>query len=308
MKQRFYVLLVPVITLAVAAVSTADKAKTAQAAKKGNIRPTAGSLNHSHSAGTNAASRQAMPVAGSQSAKSAHAVSWPLSLLKQLDSSMMLAKQGDADVTSGNWDQARESYQKALDIWPDNTFALYGLGNYAASIGNTATAIKYYRKAVYSDNPYEAPDGIRENNSGRLMEYALLLSKAGQQKEALTIYRRGAHVLNYLDGKPNLVVPLPGFEPGEWANTPKHLQAMTHLGLAIDETGFGDALVEKHLQQAVALAPDSPLPYFYRAEHEKKIPAGYKKAKEDYALAQQFGNADVAAGVEKAERISPSLR
>ena len=220
----------------------------------------------------------------------------------------MLAKQGDTDVTSGNWDQARESYQKAFDIWPDNTFALYGLGNYAASIGNTATAIKYYRKAVYSDNPYEAPDGIRENDAGRLMEYALLLSKAGQPKEALTIYRRGAHVLNFLDGKPNLVVPLPDFEPEGWVNTPKHLQAMAHLGLAIDKAGFGNALVEKQLQQAVALAPDSPLPYFYRAQHENKSPLTQQKAIADYQLAQQFGDADVTAGVEKAKQITPGLR
>ena len=221
---------------------------------------------------------------------------------------MVLAKQGDSYVNSNNWDQAKECYQKALNIWSDNTFALYGLGNYAASIGSTNTAIGYYRKAVYSDNPYQSTDGIRENDAGRLMEYAILLSQAGQQKEALTIYRRGAHVLNYLDGKPNLVVPLPDFEAGGWANTPKHLQAMAHLGLAIDKAGFGDALVEKHLQQAVALSPDSPLPYFYRAEHENGSPVTQQKAIADYNQAQQFGDTDVAAGVEKAKQITPGLR
>jgi len=286
MKQRFYVLLIPAISLAIVPASLADRAKTARATQTGSARQ----------------------VTGGHSATSASPPNWPLSDIKHLDDSMVLAKQGDAYANSGNWDQAKECYQKALAIWPDNTFALYGVGNYAALTGNTNNAIGYYRKAVYSDNPYQSSDGIRENNAGRLMEYALLLSQAGQQKEALAIYRRGAHVLNYLDGKPNLVVPLPDFEPGEWVNTPKHLQAMAHIGLAIDKAGFGNASVEKHLQQAVALAPDSPLPYFYRAEHEKKSPAGYKKAKADYALAQQFGDADVATGIEKAERISPNLR
>lgn len=308
MKPRFYILLIPVVCLAVAGASISEKAKKAQAAEKGNVKPIPTAQDHRYASGTSAVSRQARQVTGSQPAISASPPNWPLSDIKHLDDSMVLAKQGDADTTSGNWDQAKECYQKALAIWPDNTFALYGLGKYAASIGNTVSALGYYRKAVYSDNPYQSTDGIRENDAGRLMEYALLLSQAGQQKEALAIYRRGAHVLNYLDGKPNLVVPLPDFEPGEWVNTPKHLQAMAHIGLAIDKAGFGNALVEKHLQQAVALAPDSPLPYFYRAEHEKKSPAGYKKAKADYALAQQFGNPDVAAGVEKAERISPNLR
>ncbi len=310
MKQQFYLLFIPVVSLAIAATSMAEKAKTAKTAEKGNIKQTliSPALDHQHTFSTRTTSKRIGKIATGQPTASASPPDWPLSDIKQLDNSMVLAKQGDTYVNSGNWLQAKECYQKALAIWSDNTFALYGLGNYAASIGNTATAIDYYRKAVYSDNPYQSTDGIRENDAGRLMEYALLLSQAGQQKEALKIYRRGAEVLNYLDGKPNLVVPLPGFEPGEWANTPKHLQAMAHIGLAIDKAGFGNALVEKHLQQAVALSPDSPLPYFYRAEHEKKSPAGRKKAKADYALAQQFGNPDVAAGVKKAERISPNLR
>ncbi len=225
-----------------------------------------------------------------------------------MDKSIDLARQGDADATLGNWRQAKACYQRSLASWPDDSFALYGMGQCAANAGDITDAIGYYRTAIYTNDPNQSSDGYRENDGARLMEYVLLLSEGGQTQEAMTIYRRATHVINYLDGHQNVDVLLPNFRPGEWAYTPQRLRAMAHIGIALAHPGFNDRLALSHLQKAIALAPNSPLPFFYRGQCEDKWLGHPKKAKADYEYARQFGNAEVEAWVEKAKANRPFLR
>ena len=71
---------------------------------------------------------------------------------RRLDKSVDLAKAGDADAERRDWPQAITHYQQALDLWPDNSTALYGLGKAADAAGDIASAVRYYRTATYADN------------------------------------------------------------------------------------------------------------------------------------------------------------
>ena len=126
--------------------------------------------------------------------------------------SIALAERGDASVKRLAWREAKQEYQQALDLLPDSKPALYGLAKCSQNNGETAKAIGYYRKAVYSTNP--ADKGFGETNTSRLMELALLLNKTGQIDEALSVYNHAASALDYQDsdnhnGEPHLKVLLP---------------------------------------------------------------------------------------------------
>jgi len=228
--------------------------------------------------------------------------------IRQLDKSARLADQGNAEIDKGEWQQGEDHCRRALAIWAENGDALYGLGKCAENAGDIMGAVGYYRKAVYTNDPNQSSDGYRENHGGRLMEYVLLLSQAGQTSEAMTIYRRATHVLNYIDGHQNVDVLLPDFRPGGWAYTPQRLRAMAHIGIALDINGNDDKSALAHLQKAVALAPDSPLPYFYRGQCEDKCLGNPVAAKADYEYARRSGGAQVEAGVAKAKMIDSRLR
>jgi len=221
--------------------------------------------------------------------------------MRRLTQSVEISKQGDAEAKSGDWQAAISHYQEAVKIWPENRTALYGLGQYADAAGDTARAIEYYRAGIY-ENPSQGSDGWREGNVVPLMEYAILLSKAGQEQEALVVYQRAVNLLNYEDGKQNLDVLLPDFGPGDRSYTPKLLQAMAHVAVAHGKEGFDNELALSHIQQAIALAPASPIPYFYRG-HLAIFRGEFKGAKAAFAKAAQMGDAQVAAAVDKAQKL-----
>ena len=261
-----------------------------------------------HPAASSVSSKRLPSVASVSHAQSAALEPGDLEALARFDKGVKLAHRGTAETKQGNWPQAEEHYRQALAIWPENREALYGLGQHAEAVGDVAGAIAYYRTAIYTNDPNQSSDGFRENNGSRLMEYAILLSEAGQAKEALTIYRRAEHVVDYIDGHQNVDVLLPTFRPGGWAYTPKRLRAMAHIGIALDINGNDDKAARVHLQKAVALAPDSPLSYFYRGQAEYKWFGQYDKAKADYEYARQFGNAEVEDAVEKEKATRDYLR
>lgn len=228
--------------------------------------------------------------------------------LTRMSSSVKFVKQGNIAADQGDWQAAKADYQQAQSLFPNYSEALYGLGQCADAEGDTAGAIRYYRRAIYSHDPNRygtvPGDGYQTNDVERLMEYVLLLSKAGQNNEAVSVYRRAAGLLNYEDGRQNLDVLLPNFSPSGWAYTPKRLQAMAHIAIAYRKENFNDTLALSHLQQAVTLAPDSPLPYFYRARywsHHRED----KDAKADYAKAAQIGDAQIAVAAKKATASLP---
>ncbi len=129
-----------------------------------------------------------------------------LDSFRWLDKSVDLAKAGDEAAERGDRPQATTHYQQALDLWPDNSTALYGLGKAADVAGDTASAVRYYRTATFADNSPHTQWNAQTNDVARLMEFALL-SKAGQKPEALTVYHRAAHLLNYQDADTNGASP-----------------------------------------------------------------------------------------------------
>ncbi len=213
--------------------------------------------------------------------------------------SLDITKQGNTAAKEGDWARAQEYYQQALAVWQDNSAALYGMGQCADAAGDTASAVRYYRTATYADNSPHSRDNTQTNDPARLMEFALLLSKDGQEQEALVVYRRAAGLLNYMDGKQHLDVLLPDFHPGGWAYTPQRMQAMAYVGHAHEKEGFDNKLAAAELEKAIALAPDSPVPYFYKG---RRLVGRGGKSRETLAafrMAAQLGDDDTKAAVDK---------
>lgn len=180
------------------------------------------------------------------------------------------------------------------------------MGKCADAAGDTAGAVQYYRTATYADNSPHTQWNTQTSDVARLMEFVLLLSKAGQESEALAVYRRAAHLLNYQDadtngGKPYLDVLLPEFgnSPGEWAFTPQRLEAMAHIGHAYRREDFDHKLAQVELQKAIDLAPDSPVAYFYKGRSLMRAAGHRREALEDFQTAAQLSDEGMRAAVDK---------
>ena len=223
--------------------------------------------------------------------------------------SLALIKQGDASLDRSNWKVAQQEYQEALDLWPRSLDALYGLAKCSQATGDTAKAIEYYRKAVYSTNP--ADKGFGETHTNRLMEFALLLNKAGQTAEAMFVYNHAAYALDYQDsdnhgGKPYLKVLLPELSaeptsPEQVPYTPECLQALADTALAHEEMGFGsDKAAMAHMKEAVTLYPESPVTQYYQGEVLLRANELGAKAAFEKAAQLSADPATVAAAKERA--------
>ena len=220
--------------------------------------------------------------------------------------SLNISDKGDANAKQGDWAQAQEQYQQALAIWPDNSATLYGMGQCADAAGDAASAVHYYRTATYSDNSPHTAYNTQTKDVARLMEFVLLLGKAEQEQEALTVYQRAAHLLNYQDaqfngGKPYLDVMLPEFGggPSEVTYTPQRLAAMAHVGIAYEREDLDHKLAQTELQKAIDSAPDSPVPYFYKGQSIIRAGGHRREALKDFQTAAQLGNDDTKAVVDK---------
>lgn len=110
-------------------------------------------------------------------------------------------KQANADISNGQWAKAEAEYGTALDVWPGHTICYYGLDQCAAHRGDLKAAISFYKRNIYSPDPKHVfgttpGDGWSENNDRRLMEYVLLLSRAGDVDEAVLVYNRAVKIFN----------------------------------------------------------------------------------------------------------------
>ena len=223
--------------------------------------------------------------------------------------SLALAERGDASIKHLAWKEAKQEYQQALDLLPDSKPALYGLAKYSQNDGETAKAIEYYRKAIYSTNP--ADKGFGETNTSRLMEFALLLNKTGQIDEALSVYNHAATALDYQDsdtrnGEPHLKVLLPEIvrervQADQVRYTPERLQASANTALAYEEMAFGsnkEAL--SHMQEAVKLYPDSPVTHYYLGE---ALPSGSPREKAAYKKASELGDGETKAAAKERLKV-----
>jgi tetratricopeptide (TPR) repeat protein len=205
---------------------------------------------------------------------------------------------GDAAWAKGDFAEAEADYRKAVDLWPEDTAALYGLGQCAARVGDPAAAVVFYRQAVYRHDVPPPQIGYSDNRPYRLLEYAQLLAQTGEKDEALRIYQHAVGLLNYEDGVPNLKVPLPEFGAGTHP-TAAQFRAMILVGIAIDREGWDNKRVEANLDEAVALMPDSPIPYYYRAKYDEAHAGKRNLARPDFERAEQLGDAKTVAAAQE---------
>ena len=224
-------------------------------------------------------------------------------VMQEEDKAYTLVKVGDAFAQSGDWKNAQSQYQQALGLSPDeglgHQLALYGLIACCRATGDTAKGLDYSRQAIYHHG--SAAEGFYENNVEKLMQFALLLHKVGQEAEAVQVYNHAAFLLDYQDsqyngGKPNLKVLLPEIVtqpalPSQVQYTPEHLQALADTALAHENH---DAKEERaQMQEAVTLYPDSPVTHYYLGDvllraNDPGAKAAYQKAIEigdDQAIA-----------------------
>ena len=190
-------------------------------------------------------------------------------------------EQGEAEMKKGYLSAARNDYEQALSLWPESKNALYDAAECATAAGDYSRALTYYRAAIYSNNPSvygTVPgDGFQENNVSRLMQFASVLSRAGQASEAMFVYNRTASLLDYQDsgshgGKPYLKVLLPELaavptSPEQVPYTAERLQALADTALTHEEMGFGsnkEAIA--HMKEAAKLYPDSAAVQYYLGE------------------------------------------
>ena len=227
-------------------------------------------------------------------------------LQSRIGPSFKLSQSGDEAAKNEDWQTARSKYQDALNLWPENPLAIYGLAKCAELDGDTTAAIGYYRKAIYYQGPKVAStipnDGFQTNDVSRLMEYALLLSQTHQEIEAQKVYKRAAHLLNYQDsqfnnGKPFLKVLLPEFgtAPHQIAYTPQRLQAMAHVTLSLYSSWFDGKIAMPEIQKALQLYPNSAVVYYYQGE--LLLAKDHDGAKAAYQKAAQLGDDQTQAAV-----------
>ena len=219
-----------------------------------------------------------------------------------------LAMEADKEAAAGDWPQAQSDYQEALVLDPYDMSASYALGDDKVRHGDLKAAVDFYRKAIYCAPTETSPKVplvsapvLQESNAFRLMEFARLLSLTGHPEEAQAVYKRGAHFVNYIDGHPQHPLLLPDFGPGpdQVPFTPARLQALAQVGWAEDHSDFDIAGAKKRLQEAIALYPDSPVPYFFRGRYEMRQYGDFAAADADFDQAQQLGNPAVDEAVQK---------
>ena len=194
--------------------------------------------------------------------------------LMRIDKSADLAKAGDADAELRNWPQAAAQYQDALSLWPDNPDGLYGLGQCAAAAGDLTQAVSYYRLVIYTKAPgYSGAvpgNGFQTNDVKRLMQFVLLLGRAGQATEGVLVYNRAAFLLDYEgEAVPVVKASLPelAMEPTRSSQvqyTPERLQALADTALAHRENDY--KMERAYIQEAVKLYPDSAVIQYYLGE------------------------------------------
>ncbi|MGI4788258.1 MAG: hypothetical protein ACRYFS_05350 [Janthinobacterium lividum] len=189
-----------------------------------------------------------------------------------------LVKSGDEAAKAGDWTIAEQSYQEALEVSPayglGYQLSLYGLIACCHATGDTTQGLAYSRQAIYRHG--SAVEGFHENDTEKLMQFALLLNKTGQSVEAISVYNRAASLLDYRDsqyngGNPYLKVLLPELaeeptvsEPVRY--TPERLQALAKTALAHEEIANNNKEAQAYMRDAVKLYPDSAVTYYYLGE------------------------------------------
>lgn len=118
---------------------------------------------------------------------------------------IVLAKLGESYETAGRFQEAAASYQKAIDLKPDQSGYYNNLGNTLARIGKLEEAMVAYEKSASLDPANAANSwrnaGISLHNAGKMKEALIPLRKALDldPKHAQTWYLLGTSLVNTME-------------------------------------------------------------------------------------------------------------
>ena len=208
-------------------------------------------------------------------------ISYPKERLERGKQAAALNYQGESKLAAGDANAALLLFDKARLVYPELP-GYYGSARAYVALGRNEEARAAYQKFI----KFQARFGdYHVGNSADmsinpavppLMNYAILLSKMGQQQDAIDVYHRGLRSLNAGDFGEEIVALTRTFgtDTGDTAYTPAKLQAAAHLALAIERHLY-DGASQKDVEQAVALDPEWKLAQFYKkmiALYTKKTP------------------------------------
>jgi tetratricopeptide (TPR) repeat protein len=175
---------------------------------------------------------------------------------------------GEEKLKAGDADGAIAAFQQALSLEPHDGLALQRLAEAYTAKGQADQAIGTYRTLLYHI-PGQRWSSSNETSPAVLMPFALLLQQTGRTQEAIAAFQRGLGFLNAGElSAPSVPVPAPG--SGGIPDTLDGFRAAAHLALFVDtfgHEGYGDLEPLKHLQQALALAPDSAAANYYMGKY-----------------------------------------
>jgi hypothetical protein len=151
-----------------------------------------------------------------------------------------LCQDAEAQIKKGDLAVAASDYHQAVILDPLYRNNIYSEAECEASLGDIDSAIGTYRQAVYTDGgdaDATTPEGgCRETDVSRLMEYALVLNRAGDAQEAVSVYNHAATLLDFdprQKGYEPVLLPQFGSETGQEDYTPQRLTAMADLATAV---------------------------------------------------------------------------
>jgi tetratricopeptide (TPR) repeat protein len=182
-------------------------------------------------------------------------------------------------------------YEQALDLWPDNPQALFGLGDCKEAItGDPKAAIPYYRKGLFDGTTSEF-DASSYYSDQLLLTASLLFERGGEHAVAVKIYNRAAASVNRdLERKAygwklysaKGEIPIP-YEPTRLPiltdkSTSLDLACYAHVGLGIDSTKHGLQIDRSEFETAMAIE-NTPVAKFYLDKNKKEHPNLYTDTK-----------------------------
>ena len=194
-------------------------------------------------------------------------------------------QKGFAYLMYGYPEQAIVSLNKARILWPDSAATYRWLAEAYEANGQPNMAIVSYRSLFYgwpsrnsladtknlkpgkvpADKPsdYNTPDP-EITDPTLLMQFSLLLQRAGQEDEARAIFERGMETLS--TKLRNSQGPLPPFSSDE-LTSPEALEASTRTALAINQVTYQDKQgAQTNLKKSLQLQSDSSIASFYQRE------------------------------------------
>lgn len=214
---------------------------------------------------------------------------------------------GETLMKAGDLDSAITAFKEGLSYAPDDGLAYQRLAEAQTAAGALNDAAAAYRTLLYKW-PGKSWSSSQNGDPAVHMQFALVLLKAGQRDEALSVYQRGYQLLQSelwdggtgkTDDRP--LPPLftsPGFDPARFAAS-----AYTVIGIHKHEWMDRDA---PDFEQAIQFQPSLATAYFYRGLSWKDKRGRASDALLAFAQASHLGGAEIQPFVDKARQDGSS--